>query len=181
LNGAHHRREILTQAILALLAAVLLFWGLGDKYLWQDEAATAVLAERLLKFGRPLAYDGVNLVTIDYFATQDTGTIGDRTGDPKRAVDYYIQRGDFKPDTTWIWQPWGQFVAAAIGLRLLGATTLAARLPFALAGLATVLLLYRLVRRYSYSWLMASVSAVLLLSNAYWIGCSSFRFAIFWV
>jgi len=169
LNGAHHRREILTQAILALLAAVLLFWGLGDKYLWQDEAATAVLAERLLKFGRPLAYDGVNLVTIDYFATQDTGTIGDRTGDPKRAVDYYIQRGDFKPDTTWIWQPWGQFVAAAIGLRLLGATTLAARLPFALAGLATVLLLYRLVRRYSYSWLMASVSAVLLLSNAYWI------------
>jgi Dolichyl-phosphate-mannose-protein mannosyltransferase len=161
-------RDTLTQAILAGLAALLLFWGLTDKFLWQDEAATAVLAERMLKFGRPLAYDGVNLVTIDYFATEDTGAIGQRTGDPKAAVAYYVQRGDLKPDTTWKWQPWGQFVLAAVSLRLLGYTTLAARLPFALAGVATVLLLYRLVRQYS-GWLTASLAAVLLLSNGYWI------------
>jgi len=163
------RRDILTQSILAVLASVLLFWGLTDKYLWQDEAATAVLAERLLKFGRPLAYDGVNLVTIDYFKTEDTATIGQRTRDPKAAVDYYIRRGDLKRDTAWKWQPWGQFLVAAAGLELIGRTTLGARLPFALAGLATVLLLFRLVRKQCGSWPMATISALLLLSDAYWI------------
>jgi hypothetical protein len=163
------RREFLTQAILAGLASVLLFWGLTDKYLWQDEAATAVLAARMLKFGRPLAYDGVNLVTIDYFATEDTETIGERTRAPQAAVNYYVQRGDFKRDTTWKWQPWGQFVVAAAGLQLLGHTTLGARLPFALAGLATVLLFYRMVRKYCDSWPMAAISALLLLTNSYWV------------
>ena len=166
---ANRRREILTQAVLTGVAAVLLFWGLTDKYLWQDEAATAVLAVRMLKFGRPLAYDGVNLVTIDYFATENPDTIDRRTRDPRIAVDYYAKRGDLKPDSTWKWQPWGQFVVAAASFELLGRTTLAARLPFALGGLATVLLLYRLVRRYCGSWPMASLSGGLLLANAYWI------------
>lgn len=163
------RREIGTQAILAALAGLLMLWGLSDKYLWQDEAATAVLATRMLRFGKPLAYDGVNLVTIDYFATEDLNTIAQRSADPKAAVDYYVRRGDFKRDTTWKWQPWGQFIVAAGSIGLLGPTTLAARLPFALAGVATVLLLYRLVRRYSGSSKMAAISAMLLLANAYWI------------
>ena len=167
--GASHRLDILTQAVIAGLAALLLFWGLTDKYLWQDEANTAVLALRMLKYGRPLAYDGVNLVTLDYFATEDTETIGQRTGNPRAAVDYYVRRRDLKPDTSWKWQPWGQFVVAAASLRLLGRTTLAARLPFALASLATVLLLYRLVRKYSGSAWMASLASLLLAGNAYWI------------
>jgi hypothetical protein len=152
-----------------VLAALLLFWGLTNRYLWQDEAATAVLAARMLKFGRPLAYDGVNLVTIDHFAAEDDATIDQRTGDPKAAVDYYIRRGDYKPDTTWKWQPWGQFVAAAAGIAVLGKTTLGARLPFALAGFATVMLLYRLVRKYCGSLPMAAMAALLLVLNAYWI------------
>jgi hypothetical protein len=164
-----NRREIATQAILALLAAVLLFWGLTEKYLWQDEAGTALLGANILKFGRPLAYDGVNLLTVDYFATEDTGTIGERTHDAKAAVDYYVQRGDLKPDTTWKWHPWGQFLVAAAGLKLLGHNTLGARLPFAVAGLATVLLLYRLARKYCDSWLIAPISTLLLLTNSYWI------------
>ena len=168
-SGVNARREILTQAVLAGLSAVLLFWGLTGKYLWQDEAATAILAARMLKFGRPLAYDGVNLVTVDYFATEDIDTIGERTRDPQLAVDYYVRRGDFKPDTACKWQPWGQFVVAAVGLKLVGHNTLGARLPFALAGLATVLLLYRLVRKYCGSWPMATISALLLLTNSYWI------------
>ena len=167
--AARNRWESLTPAIIAGLAALLLFWGLTDKYLWQDEAATAVLAARMLKFGRPLAYDGVNLVTIDHFAAEDEATIDQRTGDPRRAVDYYIRRGDYKPDTTWKWQPWGQFVAAAAGIAMLGKTTLGARLPFALAGFATVMLLYRLVRKYCGSLPMAALAALLLLANAYWI------------
>jgi hypothetical protein len=164
-----NRREIATQAILGALAAVLLFWGLADKYLWQDEANTAVLATNLLKFGKPLAYDGVNLVTLDFFLTEDASTIAERTRDPRAAVDYYVRRGDFKPDTAWKWHPWGQFLVAAAGLKLLGHDTLGARVPFALAGLATVLVFYRLARKCCDSWQIAAISAFLLVANAYWI------------
>jgi 4-amino-4-deoxy-L-arabinose transferase-like glycosyltransferase len=60
-------------------------------------------------------------------------------------------------------------VATALSIRLLGQTTLAARLPFALASLITVLLLYWLALEYCASIMIASVAAVLLTLNAYWI------------
>jgi 4-amino-4-deoxy-L-arabinose transferase-like glycosyltransferase len=46
---------------------------------------------------------------------------------------------------------------------------LAARLPFAIAGLATVLTLFHLVRKYSSSLSMAVLAALFLLCNLYWI------------
>jgi hypothetical protein len=167
--GARRRSEIPVQAVIAILAVVLLFWGLTDKDLWQDEAATAVLATRMLKFGRPMAYDGVNLLTIDMQAGDAEATLNARTKDPKAAIDYFVQQGNFKPDTTWKWQPWGLFAIAAVSIKLLGQTTLAARLPFALAGLATVPLLFHLVRKQFGSFNMAALSAVFLVSNSYWI------------
>jgi hypothetical protein len=166
---ARHRLQILVQAVIFSAAAILLFWDLTAKDLWQDEAATAVLASRMLKFGRPLAYDGVNLITIDMHDEAGEAADGSRTSDPRAAIDYFVRRGDFKPDTTWKWQPWGLFAIAAASIRLLGQTTLAARLPFALAGLATVPLLFRLVRRQFGSFPMAALSAILLASNSYWI------------
>jgi hypothetical protein len=167
--GVSHRLEILVQAAIVSLAAVLLFWGLTEKYLWQDEAATAVLATRMLKFGRPMAYDGRNLLTIDMQDEDDDVSLSRRTREPKAAIDYFEKRGDFKPDTTWKWQPWGLFAIAAVSIKILGQTTLAARLPFALAGLATVLLLFRLVRKQFGSLPMAALAAVLLACNTYWI------------
>src|ERR1035438_179102 len=167
--AARKRWESVTPAVIAGLAALLLFWGLTDKYLWQDEAIMAVLATRMLQFGRPLAYDGVNLLTTDTFAGEDEQTIDERTTAPQAAVDYHARRGDFKPDFAWKWQPWGQFVVAAIGLKLLGHTTLGARLPFTLTGLAAVLLLFRFVRQRFDSLLMATLAALLLVTNAYWI------------
>lgn len=166
---ATNRREILTQVVFGVFAAILLFWGLTDKYLWQDEAATAILADRLMKFGKPLAYDGVNLITVDMFMPEDLATLEQRTHDPKPAIDYFVQRRELKPDTTWKWQPWGQFLVAGASLKLFGHHTLGARLPFALAGLATVLLLYRLTRKYFDSWEIATISTLLLLTNTYWI------------
>jgi hypothetical protein len=151
------------------LAAVLLFWGLTDKYLWQDEAATAVLAQRMLRFGRPIAYDGTNLITLDMHEVDDEDVLRQRTGDPKALIDFYRERRDFKPDTTWKWQPWGLFVLPALSFQLLGPTTLAARLPFALAGLATVLLLFRLARRWCGGLLVATLACLLLVANPYWI------------
>jgi len=154
---------------LGVLAAFLLLWGLADKYLWQDEAQTAVLATRMLRFGRPLAYDGLNLVTVDIFAAEDIRTISQRTTSPRAAIDYYVGRGDFKSDTVWKFHPWGQFIVAAASFKMLGQTTIAARLPFALAGILTVLLLYRWVEARFGSPLMAQLAAVFLVFNAYWI------------
>ena len=160
---------MLTMLCVGIVAAVLLFWGLTDKYLWQDEAATAVMARNMLRTGKPLAYDGRNLITIDNFAAEDPSTIGERTTSAQAALDYYVARGDFRADTAWTFQPWGQFVAAAAGLLLIGETTLGARLPFALAALLTVLLLYRLAKVYCGSTWIASLASLLLLCNTYWI------------
>jgi hypothetical protein len=167
--GASHRLEIPAQAVIVSLAAILLFWGLADKDLWQDEAATAVLATRMLKFGRPMAYDGVNLITADMQDHDDDASLRRRATDPQAAIAYYVARGDFKPDTTWKWQPWGLFAIAAVSIEAFGQTTLAARLPFALAGLATVPLLFHLVRKQFGSFNMAALASVLLVGNAYWI------------
>jgi hypothetical protein len=167
--GRSSRSEILAQAAIGILAAILLFWGLTEKYLWQDEAATAVLAVRMLKFGRPMAYDGKNLLTIDMQDEDDDASVNRRTKDPQAAIDYYVEQGNFKRDTTWVWQPWGLFAIAAVSIKLLGETTLAARLPFALAGLATVPLLFHLVRKQFGSFQAAALSAVLLACNSYWI------------
>src|SRR6187399_2461584 len=115
--------EWMSVALIVGAAAVLLFWRLGAIYLWQDEANTAVLAVRMLKSGKPLAYDGVNLLSNDNFAAEDRVEIGTRTANPKAAVDYIIGRGDLKADMSWIFQPWGQFVVAAASIQALGQTT----------------------------------------------------------
>lgn len=155
-------------AVLAV-AAVLLGWRLGAVYLWQDEAATAVMAERMLQYGRPLAWDGRNLITMDTYVEENPHGLAARTGDPAPAIQYYAARGDFRPDGTWVNHPWGQFVAAAASLALLGHGTFAARAPFALAALGTVLLLYLLVRRTFEDRWVATAAPALLVANAYWI------------
>jgi 4-amino-4-deoxy-L-arabinose transferase-like glycosyltransferase len=156
-------------ALVLAAAAVLLTWRLGAVYLWQDEAATAVLADRMLRFGKPLAYDGRNIITMDSFVDEDPRTIGERTGSADAAFRYLAGRHDFRPDGTWVGQPWGQFVAAAAGLAVLGHETAAARLPFALAALATVILLYAFARRTFPDPTVAVLAAALLAANAFWI------------
>src|SRR5574342_446389 len=152
-----------------LCASALLLWRLGAVYLWQDEAATAVMAERMLRYGKPLAYDGRNVITMDSFVDEDPSTVGQRTGSAEAALRYLVARGDFRADTTWVGQPWGQFVAAAASLGLLGHGTVQGRLPFALAALATGLLLYLLAARVFEDRALATLAAALLVANAFWI------------
>lgn len=154
---------------LVALAGLLLFWRLDANYLWQDEAATAVMSARMLEHGKPLAYDGVNLISNDNFTSEEFATIDQRTHDAAAGVAYCLARGDFKPDSTWTYQPWGQFVVTAASLCLFGHTTFAARLPFALAALLAVFVAYVLVRRYTSDPFLAVLAAALLLCNAFWI------------
>ncbi len=146
----------LLMVLAGTIAAILLFTNLGDKYLWQDEAATAVMGERMMKYGKPLAYDGKNLITMDNFAEEDKDTVSLRTGDAGAALQYFVARRDFKADSAWTGQPWGQFLVAGISLSMFGHSTVAARAPFAAAAMITIVLLYWFIRGQLHDRLMAA-------------------------
>jgi hypothetical protein len=130
------RRDLVFWAV-SLLAGLLLFWSLGGRCLWQDEAETALLGLSVLRTGVPTAYDGKNLIS------QEAGN-------------------EFGRDYVWRWSPWVQFYLVAPSLALFGRTTWAARLPFALLGLLTVPGTYLLARRLFNSVGVARLSALFL-------------------
>jgi hypothetical protein len=107
---------------LGVLASFLLLSELGEPYLWQDEAQTAVISQTVLEGGIPLGSDGVN------FFSQELGA-------------------EYAEGLVWKWHTWLSFYVVAGFFAVLGPTTLAARLPFALFGIATVLLGYGVGRR----------------------------------
>ncbi len=109
-----------TGAALLALAAALLLSQLGNGRLWQDEAETAVLGRNTLRYGYPRAFDGVNHLN----PALPTG------------------RG-----YAWTYHSWLPMYMAAGSFWLLGPSTLAARLPFALLGLASIGLAFSLMKR----------------------------------
>jgi hypothetical protein len=154
--------------LVAALAAVVLGWNLGGRYLWQDEAQTAILARRLLEHGRPLAWDGRNLLTMDFLTPAEALSTGRWSGDAEAALRFYRERGDFKPDGAWIGAPWGQFALAAAGLFAFGEGTWQARVPFAAAGVLCALLLFELARR-RLGPAVGALAVLLLLGNVFWL------------
>jgi 4-amino-4-deoxy-L-arabinose transferase-like glycosyltransferase len=118
----YDHRDWISLGLLGALASVLLLTDLGEPYLWQDEAQTAVIARTIFDGGVPLGSDGRN------FFSQEQGA---------EYADGYV----------WRWHTWLSFYAVAASFALLGETTFAARLPFALFGIATVLLGYGVGRR----------------------------------
>lgn len=103
----------------ALLASFLLLFHLGNQFLWQDEAQTALIGRTILTEGVPRGFDGTN-----YFS-QDLGA-------------------EYGHDHLWKWHPWLPFYVLAGFLKAFGAATFIARLPFALFGIATVVLAFHL-------------------------------------
>ncbi|MBI3011910.1 MAG: glycosyltransferase family 39 protein [Candidatus Omnitrophica bacterium] len=104
---------------LLILSGVLLLAHLDNGYLWQDEAETALLARHTLQFGYPRGYDGrQNYIEIEPFG--------------------------YGPREAWIYNPWLPFYLLAGVFALAGESTGAARLPFALCGLLTIFLTWRL-------------------------------------
>lgn len=110
------RAERALAASIAIVATLLLFTRLDDRFLWQDEAETALLAESVLREGVPTAFDGRNLISQE----------GQQESSP--------------PDYRWYWTPWLQHYVTAGAFALLGPSTFSARLPFVLFGLATIAL-----------------------------------------
>jgi hypothetical protein len=138
--GPEPRRADIWLLALLALGGLLIFWDLGGRDLWEDEAHTALLARSIAARGLPYAYDGVNYVTAE--AGRDLGQ-----------------------DHLWRWSPWLQFYAAAGAMKVLGPGNRACRLPFALAGLLCIPLTYLLALRLWSSRLAARWSAAVLLTS----------------
>lgn len=120
-------------------AALLLLTNLESSgLLWQDEAETAVLAQRTLQFGYPKVFDGINRIN----PTWPAG-----------------------PREAWIYHPWGQFYLTAASLAVWGSTTAAARGPFALLGVLAILMTYRVARDLTGRPAVARLAALLMLTS----------------
>jgi hypothetical protein len=170
--SAPHRQQATHRAIalgVTAVAALLLFAQLGSVALWQDEAATAVLGRRLFEHGRPLAWDGRNLITMDHFLPAPLDDVRRRASSAEAAIAHAVAQGEFRADTAWTGQPWGQFLVAGASITAFGSTTLAARVPFALAAVLAVWLFVRLILRETGRRDLALAAAALLLANAYWL------------
>ncbi|NMC51017.1 MAG: glycosyltransferase [Desulfovibrio sp.] len=120
-------------------AAFLIFYNLGQRPLWQDEAETARLAQTVLTDGIPRAFDGKNLISQE-------------------------EAREYNPDDghVWRWSPWLQIYMAAAGLALGGENAAADRFFFALAGLAAVAMTFLLILRFFRNPAWAGLSAALL-------------------
>ena len=123
-----------------VLAAFLIFKGLGDRPLWQDEAETANLARNVLATGLPYATDGLNVVSQE-------------------------ERREFDTDMVWRWSPWLQIYMSAAGQSISPHSTFWARFFFALTGLACVAATYLLVLSRFGDVALARLSALLLTLN----------------
>jgi len=99
-----------------LLVMPLYFYGLGDTYLWQDEAHTALLGRHTVRYGLPMVGEGHESASA--LSGDDAGAGG---------VFLHI--------------PPLQAYACAASFVIFGESSWSARLPFALAGWLCVLLL----------------------------------------
>ena len=122
------------------VGALFLLANLGDRNgrLWQDEAETAFLAKNILRYGYPRATDGVNRLN----------------------PSIPLAAGE-----AWTYHPWLSFYVTATSFKLFGFGTASARLPFAVIGLFSIWLFYRVVRRITGDRSLARWGAFLLTTH----------------
>jgi len=120
--------------IMTLVLLFLLFWNLGNQYLWHDEAQTALLSKSTLEHGYPKALMGDFLV------------ITDET---------------YGPGHSYIAQPWLQNYICATAFLLFGDSNASARVIFAIFGLLSFYLIYVLAKRLFDERLIARFSVII--------------------
>jgi 4-amino-4-deoxy-L-arabinose transferase-like glycosyltransferase len=114
----------------------LIFLNLGNMYLWEDEAETAILAKNILEYGYPRAWDGNNLIS--------------------------HEGRDLTHGLVWAWLPWLQNYTIALSFKIFGSNTFTARFPFALIGFITVFLFYFFTLHLSEDKWLARLSTTIL-------------------
>ncbi|MBN1384657.1 MAG: hypothetical protein JW983_07255 [Elusimicrobia bacterium] len=99
-----------------LLGGIFLFVSLDDRYLWTDEASTAIFARSIIREGIPKVWDGKNLLI------HWDGPI-------------------FNEEFIGTEQPWFSYYLTALSFLVLDESTFSARLPFAIIGFITLILI----------------------------------------
>ncbi|MBT3516647.1 MAG: hypothetical protein HN465_03600 [Nitrospina sp.] len=115
----------------------MIFIGLGDNLLQVDEGNDTFISTNILKFGFPTHSDGVNYTLL--WASSHDGLF--------------------------VYRPWIPYYIQAFSLSLFGQTTFAARLPFALCGVLSVIFLYRFALKFTGRQFIAFLAALLLASS----------------
>jgi len=132
--------ELLCVGLVLVLASVLILPNLGNIYLWQDEAQTACVARTILTHGVPVGYDGKNHFSQEFGA-------------------------EYGKNYIWIWHTWLPFYVLAGFFALFGTSTFVCRLPFALAGIGTVVMIYYYAKMLWRSRRAGVLAAAILLLN----------------
>jgi hypothetical protein len=109
----------LALTLLLPIAFITIFTGLDDSVLQVDEGADTFVSTTILKHGLPMHSNGLNH-TMDY-------------------ADIF--------DGVFVYRTWVPYYLQSISLYFLGSNTLAARLPFAIAGFISIWFLYHLAIR----------------------------------
>ncbi len=131
-------KERLFLAIILILALMLMLANLGNRYLWQDEAENALVSKTILTHGVPHGRDEMNS-----FSQAGELVFGNNN---IHAVD-----------------PWVPYYLTAASFKVFGVSTFVARLPYALFGIATIMLTYFFAKSITRDTKTASVATVLLL------------------
>lgn len=126
--------------MLVAFSLVLLLPRLGSNCLNGEEATIALLAQSVLECGYPRSENRLGLIT------QEWGHDANRYG-------------------VWVLTPWLPIYLCAFSFKILGMSTLAARLPFALAGVISVILLFATARKRNWTTGWSSMVALLLIGN----------------
>lgn len=122
---------------LILYSVAMIFLGLSEGVLQVDEGADTFITTTILKFGFPMHSDGINSSML--FA------------------DIY--------DGLFVYRPWIPYYTQALSLSFLGQSTFAARLPFALIGVLSIIFFYRFSLKFTGQKNIAFLAAFLLASS----------------
>ena len=129
-------QEYLTISIIILLGMLLIFYNLDDTLLWKDEAGTAQIGINTMKYGVPKAWDGQNMI-----ASADGNSFND---------EFIVTS-----------HGWLQYYVIGISISIMGQNTFAARFPFAIASLLSILFIWKLAKILFEKKSMANVVALI--------------------
>src|SRR5260221_2129676 len=107
--------------LIIFLASIIFLTNLGAQGYSFDEPETVTIAKSILKFGYPSAWDGTQV-------------------NSQGGLDFTIINGMY----FWTWHPWMQFYLVAPFYLFFGNSATWLRVPFALFGVATVVIFYQL-------------------------------------
>ncbi len=130
--------------VILIIACIMLLTNLGNQYLWQDEAETALVAKTILVHGLPMTVEGKNFIS-------------------------QVLIPDSLGAKVWKDTPWFPCYLLAGFFGLFGVGTFMARLPFALFGVATIALAYWAAYTFWKTRRSAVFAAAALLMNVWFL------------